>query len=132
MTYRQLIKTRVGCLAYGMLLWIGLLIGVAVIALIDNGKRDALLWFLLGGVFAVFVVLWLLFLRKIASCLACPNCHEDLIALIGYANSFLFVLPKKIRFCPFCGLDFDADLVDSETVIQASQAIGAPAPLTGR
>lgn len=118
MTYRQLLKTRVGWLAYGLLLWIGLMIGVAIIGLVDNGRRDALLMFLLGGVLVVFVVLWLLFLRKLASCLACPNCHGNLIPLVGYAGRPYFVVPKTIRFCPFCGLDFDADLVGSATLNQ--------------
>jgi hypothetical protein len=110
MTYRQLIKTRVGRLAYGLLLWLGLLSSLLISALFDNGKGEALRWIVLGGVFTVFVVLWLLFLKKLESCLACPNCHGDLTKLAGYASSPLFVLPTKIRFCPFCGLAFDAEI----------------------
>ena len=132
MTYRQLIKTRVGWLAYGLLLWIGLLIGLAVIGLVDNGRRNALLLVLLGVVLSLFVVLWLLFLKKLASCLACPNCHGNLIPLVSYAGCPFFVVPTTIRFCPFCGLAFDSELGDRETANKAYQALGAPAPLPGR
>lgn len=115
MTYRQLIKLRIGWLAHGLSLLIGLVVGVVVIDFFDNGNNDALLLYLLGGHLIVFVVLWLLFLKKLSSCLACPNCRENLIPLVSYARSLLFVLPTKIRFCPFCGVDFDAEFGDSET-----------------
>lgn len=40
----------------------------------------------------------------------CQRCHNPVAQLIHLRGGGYFRLSKKIRFCPFCGLDFDMDI----------------------
>jgi hypothetical protein len=50
-----------------------------------------------GAILCVF-----LFLR-------CPNCREMIGHTVSYSGN-PFSIPKKIRFCPCCGISLDSDL----------------------
>ncbi len=36
----------------------------------------------------------------------CPRCRGNLGTVIGAAGGF-FAVPKKLRYCPYCSVDFD-------------------------
>lgn len=40
----------------------------------------------------------------------CPKCNNPVAQLIYLHGGGYFRLSKKIRFCRFCGLDFDTDI----------------------
>jgi len=115
MTNRQWIRNRVGWRAYGWFWLMGVVLGLLPgLMWVDDGRSDALTvaFILLYGL--TIFVFWALFLKSLVSRLSCPRCHGHLIPMPDYGKNFLTALPKTARFCPFCGLDFDAEYVAHE------------------
>jgi hypothetical protein len=38
----------------------------------------------------------------------CPNCRQHLTPITSYGSPFS--VSKKIKYCPFCGIDIDSEL----------------------
>ena len=50
--------------------------------------------------------------------LVCPNCKGSLFYLSSQGYPLWLKLPKLIKYCPFCGIDFDEDLQPGQPAAQ--------------
>jgi rRNA maturation endonuclease Nob1 len=45
----------------------------------------------------------------------CPRCKSRLGYMVAYSvDVFKFALAKKFKFCPFCGVDLDIEVKDTD------------------
>lgn len=87
-----------------------LLLGLALGVFGSIIKPDKFPLFPLVGFLIPFFVFGLLFFK-----MKCPNCKNN----IGYVVMYYggpFALSKKVKFCPFCGVDIDKELMDQREV----------------
>ena len=74
-----------------------------VLGMIFGYKSTTLPFFPFIG-FAIF----LLSILYVFWGIRCPNCRHHLTPITSYGNPFS--IPKKIKYCPFCGIDIDSEL----------------------
>jgi predicted RNA-binding Zn-ribbon protein involved in translation (DUF1610 family) len=79
---------------------------------------------------ALFLVLTILSLYTAFRLGLCPKCGATIYPLLMYHSKVRLtasVLPEKVKFCPLCGLDFDASLDGQSGVELAEPSAGGNA-----
>ena len=86
----------------------GGLLGGAFIAIFLDANKWVALSFLIS--LQLLLIIDIHFILAIIY--ACPNCGNRLSprTIYGDGRLLVFRLPKNVRFCPCCGLDFDKEL----------------------
>jgi hypothetical protein len=109
MTARQNIDaSHAGLRRYSVIVVIGLASGAAIAAALHENMwaMGLIICVVVSGLFMSFIIAPILYV--------CPGCGKRLSPLSSYSsglNDSAFRLPKEVRFCPCCGLDFDKDLL---------------------
>lgn len=121
MTARAFLDRRVrrimGTMCAGMAIFF-----LSIIVAIVTRNHDALLFF---PFFVGFGVVLVTQLYAFYWGLRCPGCKGNMFGLIMYRGGFS--LHSSIRFCPYCGINFDAVSV-SQGVMQPTNQEIADAP----
>lgn len=81
-----------------------------IIGMIFSDKSGALPMIPFIGFGVAFVSMVYAFLR-----IRCPNCKGNFGYLAMYAGN-PFSLSKKIKYCPFCGIDIDTELKEQNQI----------------
>jgi hypothetical protein len=85
-----------------ILTWAGIALFILGMILSEKSERIALLSFIGFAVFFVLISLYGYWAMR------CPRCKGNLGHFLYYGPPFS--VSKKVRFCPFCGVDIDIEL----------------------
>ena len=85
--------------------WLAGVVGVVLGAYVHGAFG---LLFFPGALVCVAGVLYMLFGIR------CPQCRGTLGHMSKYQIRAFWGIPKRIRFCPFCGVDLDSELPEDE------------------
>jgi hypothetical protein len=88
-----------------------LLVGVTFVPILAGpllsplSRSIALCLFLGGLVVAILILLY----GQVSDAFRCPQCGGSLVILAMQMNANPFSINRRIRYCPFCGVDIDTE-----------------------
>jgi hypothetical protein len=90
-------------------LWIALPISILLIVLLLTLMEY--FWWLLGVVIIVGSPMgFIIYLKTL-----CPSCNNSLRELTQAGIFRLYRLPDKVKYCPYCGIDFDEEIDQTQS-----------------